>query len=91
MANNITRTMNVYRVQAFDVTEKGGQMVVDTLADCECVEASMTKGKARAVLAKVNGEPMPRGCTVKWDVVGRITYAMPLEDFIAAASVLETE
>lgn len=91
MANNITRTMNVYKIQAFDIAEDGGRMLVEVIAQCECVEASMTKGKARAVLAKVNGEPMPRGCTVKWEVVGRITYAMPLEDFIATASVLETE
>lgn len=91
MANNITRTMNVYRVQAFDITEEDGRMVVDTIADCECVDASMTKGKARAALANAAGNPMPRGCTVKWDVVGRITYAMPLDDFIAAATVLETE
>ena len=91
MANNITRTMNVYRVQAFDVVEDDERMVVNTIADCECVDASMTKGKARAVLAKANGSAMPRGCTVKWAVVGRITYAMPLEDFIAAATVLETE
>jgi hypothetical protein len=91
MANNITRTMNVYKIQAFDIAEDGGRMGVEVIAQCECVDASLTKSKARAALANAAGNPMPRGCTVKWDVVGRITYAMPLEDFIAAATVLETE
>lgn len=88
---NITRTMNVYNVNAFDIVESDGEMNVEVICETETVDTSMTTGKARAALAKVAGKPMPRGCTVKWEQTGRIVYAMPLEEFIAAASVLETE
>jgi len=88
---NITRTMNVYDVRAYDVVENDGKMVVNIICETEAVDTSMTMGKARAALAKAAGKSMPRGCTVKWVQMGRIVYAMPLEEFIAAASVLETE
>lgn len=88
---NITRTMNVYSVKAFDIVESDGEMNVEVICETETVDTSMTTGKARAALAEVVGKAMPRGCTVKWEQTGRIVYAMPLEEFIAAASVLETE
>lgn len=88
---NITRTMNVYNVKAFDIVESNGEMNVEVICETETVDTSMTTGKARAALSEVAGKPMPRGCTVRWEQTGRIVYAMPLEDFIANATVLETK
>lgn len=91
MANNITRTMNIYDIKAYDVVDSVDGLKVEVICEAEAVDSNMTSGKARAALAEVSGKKMPRGCTVKWEKTGRIVYAMPLEDFIAAASILEIE
>lgn len=88
---NITRTFTKYVLKAYDIVDGEEGIALMEIAEAETAATSMTKGAARAELAKVYGGSLPRGCTVKWDAVGSITYAMPLDEFIANASVLETK
>ena len=89
---NITRTLTVFHIKAYDLVEdEEGRPTVQVIAECEAEDASMTKALARAELAAATGEPMPKGITVKWTPIGRITYAMPLERFIDSATVIRNE
>lgn len=88
---NITRTLTKFEIKAYDLVEdEEGTIGVNIIAECVATAPSMTKGAARAALAEAAGQPMPRGCTVKWAPVGSVTYAMPLDQFIANAEILET-
>lgn len=86
---NITRTLTRYAVKAYDVIDDADGMRIETIAETEIVAPSMTRAAARAALADAYGQPMPRGCTIKWEQIENVTYAMPLDEFVANAQILE--
>lgn len=86
---NVTRTLNVYEVYAFDmVPGSKPEPDIEVVAQCEAENATMNKALARAELSASLGYSLPRGMTISWRPIGTITYAMSLEKFIDNATVL---
>lgn len=86
---NITRTLTLFDIKAYDLVEgEDGTPVAVGVAECHAEGTSMTKGEARAALAEATGEKLPKGLMIKWTPVSTKTYAMPLDQFIATASVI---
>lgn len=82
----VTRTMTEFEIRAYDLGEnEKGEMEVQEIAACKVVATSMTKGQARKVLKQVIKGDLARGLTIKWEAVKTTTYAMPLDEFLAAA------
>lgn len=87
---NITRTMSKFHVRALDLVDnEQGEPEVKTIAECDTCAFSLNKGAARAALSEATGEKIPRGVMVKWDKTGSITYAMPLDEFLEGAIIIE--
>lgn len=92
MKGNITRTLNKYKVSAYDLGEdENGVPCAVCIAQAEAEGTSMTKPEARAVLSEAIGEKLPKGLTIKAEVIGKVTYAMPLDEFLASASIMSVE
>lgn len=89
---NITRTLTEYEIKAYDLGEdENGVPTVQVVAECNAEGASMTKSLARAELAAATGLPIPKGTTIKWNPIGTITYAMPLDRFLDGAIIIKHE
>ena len=88
---NITRTLNRYQIRAFDIVEnENGVPELAVIAETVAEATGMTKTDARAALAEATGVRLPKGTTIKFVPAGSVTYAMPLDDFIASATVIES-
>lgn len=89
---NITRTFTLYNVSAYDLVEnEDGDPGISVVAECQCLNSSMTKSTARAELAQATGNKIPKGVVIKWTPVETITYAMPMARFIENAIVVAKE
>lgn len=86
-AELITRSLTVYEVEAIGLDADGN---VYTIACAHVQAGRMDKNIARAALADETGCKMPRGCIVKWRELARVKYAMPIDEFIASACIMET-
>lgn len=84
----ITRTLTQYKIRAYEVNG-GTEPQLNVVMECQALGTSMTKAVARAALAQV-GEPPRKGLTITWEPVSQITYAMPLDQFIAQAEIVDT-
>lgn len=89
---NITRTFTLYNVRAYDLVEnEDGDPGISVIAECQCLNTSMTKSTARAELAQATGNKIPKGVAIKWTPVETITYAMPMVKFMENAIVVAKE
>ena len=89
---NITRTFTLYNVRAYDLVEnEDGDPGISVIAECQCLNTSMTKSTARAELAQATGNKIPKGVAIKWTPVETVTYAMPMDKFIENAIVVDKE
>lgn len=89
---NITRTFTLYNVRAYDLVEnEDGDPGISVIAECQCLNTSMTKSTARAELAQATGNKIPKGVAIKWTPVETVTYAMPMDKFIENAIVVSKE
>lgn len=89
---NITRTFTLYNVRAYDLVEnEDGDPGISVIAECQCLNTSMTKSTARAELAQATGNKIPKGVAIKWTPVETVTYAMPMALFIENAIVVAKE
>lgn len=89
---NITRTFTEYDVKAYDLVENdGGEPAISVIAECRCLNTSMTKSTARAELAQATGAKLPKGVTIKWKPIETVTYAMPMDKFIEYAIIISKE
>lgn len=89
---NITRTFTLYNVRAYDLVEnENGDPGISVIAECQCLNTSMTKSTARAELAQATGNKIPKGAAIKWTPVETVTYAMPTDKFIENAIVVAKE
>ena len=88
---NVTRTFINFKCRAYAIEEVDGAPTLAVIAECEAQATSMTKAHARAALAESYGKVLPQGCTVKWEPVMKVTYAMPQDDFLEHAQVIKTE
>ena len=89
---NITRTFTLYNVRAYDLVEnEDGDPGISVIAECQCLNTSMTKSTARAELAQATGNKIPKGVAIKWTPVETVTYAMPMDMFIENAIVVAKE
>ena len=89
---NITRTFTLYNVRAYDLVEnEDGDPGISVIAECQCLNTSMTKSTARAELAQATGNKIPKGVAIKWTPVETITYAMQMDKFIENAIVVAKE
>lgn len=88
---NVTRTFINFKCRAYAIKEIDGVPTLAVIAECEAQGTSMTKAHARAALAESYGKVLPQGCTVKWEPIVKVTYAMPQDDFIEHAQVIKTE
>ena len=89
---NITRTFTLYNVRAYDLVENEyGDPGISVIAECQCLNTSMTKSTARAELAQATGNKIPKGVAIKWTPVETVTYAMPMDKFIENAIVVAKE
>lgn len=89
---NITRTFTLYNVRAYDLVEnEDGDPGISVVAECQCLNSSMTKSTARAELAQATGNKIPKGVAIKWTPVETITYAMSMAEFIENAIVVAKE
>ena len=89
---NITRTFTLYNVRAYDLVEnEDGDPGISVIAECQCLNTSMTKSTARAELAQATGNKIPKGVAIKWTPVETVTYAMPMDKFIENAIVVAKE
>lgn len=89
---NITRTFTLYNVRAYDLVEnEDGVPGISVIAECQCLNTSMTKSTARAELAQATGNKIPKGVAIKWTPVETATYAMTMEKFIENAIVVAKE
>ena len=89
---NITRTFTLYNVRAYDLVEnEDGDPGISVIAECQCLNTSMTKSTARAELAQATGNKIPKGVAIKWTPVETVTYAMPMDRFIENAIVVAKE
>lgn len=88
---NVTRTFINFKCRAYAIEEVDGAPTLAVIAECEALATSMTKAHARAALAESHGKVLPQGCTVKWEPVMKVTYAMPQDDFLEHAQVIKTE
>ena len=86
---NVTRTMTEYEVTAYSVCDSDGEVGLSTIAKCTVSTTHMNKGEARAALMEATGTAVPRGCTVVWNPVKRVKYAMPIDKFLAESVVIE--
>lgn len=87
---NITRTMTNFEIKAYTVDEAVTPPEVKVYGECIAQDTAMTKGAARAALADAMGHTVPKGLTITWAPVSSITYAMPLDKFLAEAVVIDT-
>lgn len=85
---NITRKLTVYKITAYDVKVENMQPTMEIVAECEVLDSSMTRGKARAALAEATGMTMPKGIDIIWEEARQVTYAMPLDQFLAGAVIV---
>lgn len=90
-ADKVTRTMNVYDITAYGVDNNVGTPSLQPLCKARCQASSMNKSLARKALKEATGEKPRNGATIVWEVVERITYAMPLRDFLEQAIVIKHE
>lgn len=89
---NITRTFTLYNVRAYDLVEnEDGDPGISVIAECQCLNTTMTKSTARAELAQATGNKIPKGVAIKWTPVETVTYAMPMDRFIENAIVVAKE
>ena len=89
---NITRTFTLYNVRAYDLVEnEDGDPGICVIAECQCLNTSMTKSTARAELAQATGNKIPKGVAIKWTPVETVTYAMSMARFIENAVVVAKE
>ena len=89
---NITRTFTLYNVRAYDLVEnEDGDPGISVIAECQCLNTSMTKSTARAELAQATGNKIPKGVAIKWTPVETVTYAMSMARFIENAVVVAKE
>ena len=88
---NVTRTFISYKCRAYAIKEVDGEPTLAVLEECEAQGTSMTKACARAALAESYGKVLPKGCTVKWEPIKKVTYAMPQEEFLEHAQIVRTE
>ena len=87
---NITRTLNRYQIRAFDIVEnENGEPELSVIAETVAEATGMTKTDARAALSANTGVRIPKGTTIKFAPVGSVTYAMPLEEFVDQAMIIE--
>lgn len=87
---NITRTLTRFSIKALDVSiDENDQAKVEVIAQCTVESTSMNRAAARAALQEATGEKLPKGITIKWEQIGSITYGMPLDSFLAQATVIE--
>lgn len=87
---NITRTLNKYYIAAYDLTDGDEGLSIEKKAETYVEATSMTRSEARALLAEETGAKLPKGLTIKWEVVGTTTYAMTIEEFINQATIIST-
>lgn len=84
--------MTTFEVVAYGLSDDSeGLPTVSEVARAEVTATSMTKGSARAALAKVKGSKLPQGLDVRWKPISQVTYAMPIDKFIADSVVIKTE
>lgn len=89
---NITRTFTLYNVRAYDLVEnEDGDPGISVIAECQCLNTTMTKSTARAELAQATGNKIPKGVAIKWTPVETVTYAMSMARFIENAIVVAKE
>lgn len=87
---NVTRTLSQFEIKAYDLGEDElGNPVAVCVAECLAEGTSMTKGEARALLGEAKGEKLAKGLTIKWEPIATRTYAMPLDQFVANAKILD--
>lgn len=85
----ITRTLTQYHIKAYVVSD-GNEPTLTVVNECYAQGTSMTKSEARAALTRAYGETPKKGLTITWNPVSQVTYAMPLDEFIANAEAIET-
>ena len=88
---NVSRTFINFKCRAYAIEEVDGTPTLAVIAECEAKGTSMTKAHARAALAESYGKVLPQGCTVKWEPVMKVTYAMTQDEFLEHAQVIKTE
>lgn len=86
---NITRTVTVYHITAYDLADGENGPEVSVVAQTTSRAVSMTKSEARSALAEATGKKLPKGITIKWEPQEVYTYAMPLDKFLENAVIIK--
>lgn len=89
MSTQITRTITTWTAKAYKIAWKNGQPTASLIGETEYI-GSDSKTEARAALKAAN-VACPRGTEVVIEKKSEALYAMPLEQFIELAHIVQRD